>query len=780
MTKELAFVAYPSFDIDLSRIIREAIASANAKPIDVHYEPWEFNDIPGNQLVSPILERIQESRFIVADITYLNLNVVYEIGFAIGCSKRCFLVRRKDTEGDRALSKDAGIFDTLGYFEYADASDLERRLTSRIDATPLSVQGTLDSKAPVYVVESPISGDAATMLTSRIKKARYRYRSFSPDEDTRLSANDAIRQVVASAGVATPLEGGSSRIAKVHNVRAMFVAGLVRGLQKPLLMLAPAGYDAPLDVRDDVKTYRFPDDIPEMVSELALEITEYQQMVNPSPVTGATILQNLRVGDPTAENEMATLANYYLRTDQYTRTINGDVNLVVGRKGAGKTALFLQIRDRTRADKRNIVVDLKPEGFQLLKLKEELLTYLSEGSLQHLVTAFWEYLILLEVAYKLLEKDRTTHKNNHEIYELYRELEATYKTNEFSDEGDFSERLLALSQNITANFKQLHSEEPSQRLTNDQVTSLLYYHDIRSLRTKISDYLEKKQSVWILFDNLDKGWSTGGVDEIDTAVLRCLIDAGRKIESNMQKSGHRFRCIVFVRNDVYEHLMQRSADYGKEMRAILDWTEPDLLREVLRLRLVNALELSPDKTGFDQAWRSLCVSHFNGEETSAYMIDRSLMRPRNLLKIFNHCRGFANNFGHAKIEDSDIEKGLRAYSQDLLMELDRELADVLPQAQDLVYRFIDAPATMSKQELITLLQDAGTANDVVAKRLEFLLYYGIIGLQMPERTYYIFDVNYDQKVLRIRVDRAGEEAVFAINPAFWPALDIRPPSRNGN
>ncbi|MCO4887853.1 hypothetical protein MKD50_00580 [Cupriavidus sp. WGtm5] len=114
------------------------------------------------------------------------------------------------------------------------------------------------------------------------------------------------------------------------------------------------------------------------------------------------------------------------------------------------------------------------------------------------------------------------------------------------------------------------------------------------------------------------------------------------------------------------------------------------------------------------------------------------------------------------------------------MELDRELADVLPQAQDLVYRFIDAPATMSKRELVALLQDAGTDHEVGTKRLEFLLYYGIIGLQTPERTYYIFDVNYDQKVLRIRVERAGEEAVFAINPAFWPALDIRSPSKNGN
>jgi hypothetical protein len=60
------------------------------------------------------------------------------------------------------------------------------------------------------------------------------------------------------------------------------------------------------------------------------------------------------------------------------------------------------------------------------------------------------------------------------------------------------------------------------------------------------------------------------------------------------------------------------------------------------------------------------------------------MRPRNILKIFNHWRGFATNFRHVKIDEEDIEKGLRAYSNDLLVELDHELTDVFPAARDLV------------------------------------------------------------------------------------------------
>jgi hypothetical protein len=50
-----------------------------------------------------------------------------------------------------------------------------------------------------------------------------------------------------------------------------------------------------------------------------------------------------------------------------------------------------------------------------------------------------------------------------------------------------------------------------------------------------------------------------------------LVDAGRRIERDMKKDGLIFHCIVFVRNDAYDHLMRSSPDYGKEMRATLDW-----------------------------------------------------------------------------------------------------------------------------------------------------------------------------------------------------------------
>jgi hypothetical protein len=64
------------------------------------------------------------------------------------------------------------------------------------------------------------------------------------------------------------------------------------------------------------------------------------------------------------------------------------------------------------------------------------------------------------------------------------------------------------------------------------------------------------------------------------------------------------------------------------------------------------------------------------------------MRPRNLIKLVAHCRGFAVRLQRARIEESDFEKGLKAYSVDLITEADQELTDILGTDTSLLYHFI--------------------------------------------------------------------------------------------
>ena len=121
--------------------------------------------------------------------------------------------------------------------------------------------------------------------------------------------------------------------------------------------------------------------------------------------------------------------------------------------------------------------------------------------------AFWEYLLLLEICYKILEKDKIPHLRNHNIFEPYRALEHVYKRDPYVQEGDFSERMSALLDRIVAEHGSLLEKNAGEMLTEGQVTELIHRHDVKQLRVEITRYLKLKGTLWILIDNLDKGWA---------------------------------------------------------------------------------------------------------------------------------------------------------------------------------------------------------------------------------------------------------------------------------
>ena len=127
---------------------------------------------------------------------------------------------------------------------------------------------------------------------------------------------------------------------------------------------------------------------------------------------------------------------------------------------------------------------------------------------------------------------------------------------------------------------------------------------------------------------------------------------------------------------------------------------------MLKRRLVyNGLDR---KALFEELWRMIAISLVDGEESSEYLIERSMMRPRFLLNLLSHCRGYAINLGHDKIQADDIRRGLDAFSTDLIYDIDLEIRDVLPFA--LACRFLirlrllrTAPGLVAPGTLVRLM-----------------------------------------------------------------------------
>ncbi len=67
--------------------------------------------------------------------------------------------------------------------------------------------------------------------------------------------------------------------------------------------------------------------------------------------------------------------------------------------------------------------------------------------------------------------------------------------------------------------------------SNADITQIVYSRQIRDLVDAVTEYLSiSRRSVWILVDNLDKGWPIHSVLSEDISILRSLLEATRKLE----------------------------------------------------------------------------------------------------------------------------------------------------------------------------------------------------------------------------------------------------------
>ena len=384
----------------------------------------------------------------VADITTLNFNVAFEIGYAIGLKRRAVIVRRSDVVGDAALHASLGIFDTLGYKSYTSGAELAQSIAVSLqDKEPLLIQRRHSSGRPrLFLLEAPQKASYDISLISAIKKSRVGFEKYDPVERGRLPAGYAIESVSREDAFVARFLPANRQDAVIHNIRVAFCAGIAHALGRDFLLLQESEEPVPLDYRDLVRCVPNPKDISGKVGDLVLNLYgTFEQAAKAKSNEAATLLSKLHLGSSIAENEGRWLSHYYLKTEAFRQAERGEVQVVSGRKGAGKTAFFIELRNSLRRHPHNIVLDLQPEGFQLQKFKERCLSLLTEGSRDHLLTALWEYVILLEIAFRILRDDRLSHVHNHLLNKPYHNLDAfladELTDTEISSEGDFSERL---------------------------------------------------------------------------------------------------------------------------------------------------------------------------------------------------------------------------------------------------------------------------------------------------------------------------------------------------
>ena len=546
-----AFVAYASGNDYHASVIQNACRTASTAQRTV--TPWSRLDTSGHAIAKSIESWIEEADAFVGDISIVNANVTYEVGYAIGLGKPIRLIRSSHL--DWTSVKAVGLLDTLGHDSYNLSGPLAAIL-KKAEVTPHWPRIEKNRQQPIFVLEPLQPTNASLRTTSAVKKiARLRFRNFNPAEISRLNASEAYEQVISSFGLIVFWDSrGNDPTAVRNNQRASFMYGLARGQGIPALLIAHQQVFLPLDLEDLADRWSELSELDKLIGEFRLRVADHQNEASDHKVKKPeNILDMLSCGDPVAENEAASLSDMFLETDTYQRALDGTATVLVGRKGSGKTAIFLQVRDVSRLNKQNIVIDLIPEGYQLVKMKEFILNQLSFGARKEVIAAFWEYVIWLEIAYKLIEKDERRALRDPRLTTDFKTLETLFRKRVDTGQGDFSERLKRLSTNIIERFNNSNlSNDEKASLDSSKVLEIIYAQDVRELCDAVIGYLRLKGFVLFLVDNLDRFWTPGGFDKDDALIVVGLTESMQEISRKFSRSGRDFHWVIFVRSDVYE------------------------------------------------------------------------------------------------------------------------------------------------------------------------------------------------------------------------------------
>jgi hypothetical protein len=763
-----AVVLYPSEPEQLAATVEAAVRNLKEVTGNNSWVVWRDFATTGQIIFCSICKRMRFAEAVIADVTTLNFNLLFEIGFALGLDLPIIPIRDTSYVRDKHAFDELGLVDIIGYVDFQNSRQLSDGITARWPVTAIPTPlAELNLAAPLYVLKGPLETEGELRLLSVLKKSAIRFRAYDPVETPRLSLHQLRHSITSSLGLAGHLLHPDRQGALVHNARLALAAGIATASGKAVRLIQEGNILQPIDYRDIVVSYTDPNRIERLLEPTLLSVIQRLQTTRLRNIRSPTkLLQKLDIGDVAAENEIRPLRSYFVETGQYFQARRGHARLVTGRKGTGKTAIFYALRDSFGQGHSRIVLDLKPEGHQFKRLREVILEKLSPGLQEATLTAFWNAILLAELAHKIVEEEYSWANRDPERRNRFEALLKVYQRTAPAEKGDFSERLLQMVDKLIE-----QGESVAARPGDREVAEILFRGDIREVRDVLTAYLAEKEEIWILVDNLDKGWPTQGAQPEDILIVRTLLEATRKLQRQLEREDVNFHSLVFIRNDIYDLLIRETSDKGKDTAITLDWSDSEAFKEIFRKRVLASGELDGD---FESVWTTIFSPNIGTRDSFSYVCERTLMRPRDFLTFLHSAIEVAINRGHDRVLEDDLLHAEKLYSEDLLKTIGFELRDVFPESPDLLYAFLGCRSRLSKNDVHAMLQAAGISEERIDDSIRLLGWFGILGVLSldSQETHFAYDVRYDLTRLLTPIEKGRGQ--FVIHPAFRAALECSP------
>jgi hypothetical protein len=420
------------------------------------------------------------------------------------------------------------------------------------------------------------------------------------------------------------------------------------------------------------------------------------------------ITRNLKIGALDAEADSDLLSKCFVDNGYLSLLTNTEnpASIVLGRTGAGKSALLYKIEQTTQKSTK-----LDPNDISIRFLENS-----------DIIQFFEELGINLDLFYRLLWRHILTVELLKLRYDIKSEIEsrnfldgifnafgrdptkrkAIEYFNAWSDKFwlDTSEHLQQITQklekdtqaSIGAQFTGLDlSLDGAKRLSEEtrteikqrasQVVNGLQIKKLNEMLDLLAEhsFTDPQKKYYILIDQLDEDWAS---TETRCHFIRALIEEIKTLRKIRQ-----LKIIAALRKDLIELVFDKTRDSGfqeeKYESYLLDirWSPEDLARLIgLRINEVFKSQYTKELISFEHIFPK--PRKGGGQTSLDFIIERSLRRPRDVLQFVNECFNIA--YDRERISWRALFAAEAQYSVKRLKSLKEEWGDIYPCFEDTI------------------------------------------------------------------------------------------------
>ncbi len=295
-------------------------------------------------------------------------------------------------------------------------------------------------------------------------------------------------------------------------------------------------------------------------------------------------LDSISFGDRVAENESKDLSSYFIQTEQWNALYRGKVDIVLGAKGSGKSALYTLLlqKDELFEQQGTLLISIeKPTG----KTVFSDITSHPPTSENEFITLWKIYICQLIVNW--LRNNDLCKQQADEVASLLIEAGLIRENNSL-------QKLLSGAKQFAQNLLDFESVEAGASMEGKITGKITFrtpsydlqkkgYKSVDELLDKLNSYLSRiNKKAWLLCDRLDVAFDESL--ELEQNALRALFKTYRDIEE------YDSICLkIFLRDDIWRRITKsgfREASHITRSTTI-SWSDRDLMSLIVSRALNN-------------------------------------------------------------------------------------------------------------------------------------------------------------------------------------------------